>query len=317
MNLQTWFNKGNSRRFHRVNIPVQCFITPKEPIYQRQIFALGIDYYPESKQREIKKKKVELANRLEHLPAENKQIVQSVFGAIEHYFEIFLEAIIDASQGKDPRQQSIHWHSLVKTTQNIQEIEVLSVNSPKTYQYLTQISKKFSTITTILVTSIERSSINHFSAPQPLPEVDFKIDQLCNTLNQPKYQRVALAQSIIHLNQLLDLYLDIFANFYNDHFLKDYPKLWPTREANISIGGIAFMSSKRLELFSRVSVHLYFDHQDIVLNFDGSVVKVDKERDGERIAINFELPESALQDELQQLIYQHEVEETLAIKLPF
>lgn len=297
-------------------MPVQCFITPKEPIYQRQIFALGIDYTPESKQREIKKKKVELENRLERLPSENKKVVQSVFAAIEHYFEIFLEAIIDASKGKDPRQQSIHWHSLVKTTQNIQEIEVLSVNSPKTYQYLTQIAKKFSTFVTILVTSIERSSINHFSTPQQLPEVDFKIDQLCTTLNQPKYQRVALAQSIIHLNQLLDLYLDIFANFYNDHFLKDYPKLWPIRKANISIGGIAFKSPKSFEQFSRVSVHLYFDHQDIVLNFDGSVIKVDKERDGERIAINFELPESTLQDELQQLIYQHEVEETLAIKLP-
>jgi len=317
VNLQTWFNKGNSRRFHRVNLPVQCFITPKEPIYQRQIFALGIDYYPASTQHRIKKQKIELENRLAHLPSENKKIVQQVFYAIEHYFEIFLDAVIYASQGKDPRQQSIHWHSLVKTTQGIQEIEGLSTNSPKTYQYLKQITKKFSTFVAILVNSIERSNINHFSAPQPLPELDFKIDQLCKTLNQPQYHRVALAQSIIHLNHLMDLYIEVFANFYNDHFLKDYPRLWPMRDVNVSIGGIALKSPKSFELFSRVSVHLYFENQDIVLNFDGSVVKVDKERDSERIAINFELPESSLQDELQQLIYQHEVEETLAIKLPF
>lgn len=317
MNLQNWFSKGNSRRFHRVDMPVQCFITPKEPIYQRQLFALGIDYYPESQKWAIAKQRMLLEKQMNRLPNENKQLVHQVFYGLMHHFDLFLEAIILASEGKDPRNHSIHWHTLVQSIKSIREIEVLATNSPKTYQYLMLIANKFSPYVAQLVESINRSDVNHFWATLPLPESDFKIDQLSQQLQKPKFHRVPLAQAIIQLNKLLEQYLDVFKNFYNDHFLQDYPKLWPKRQANVSIGGIALQTPKSYALFSKVNVNLYFAQEDMILNFDGSVVKVDQEKDNEMVAINFELPEISTQDELQQLIYQHEVEETLSIKLPF
>lgn len=317
MNLQNWFSKGNSRRFHRVNMQVQCFITPKEPIYQRQIFALGIDYYPESQKIAIAKQRKQVEDLIPMLPKENRQIVNQVFYGVMHHFDLFLEAIINASEGKDPRQHSIHWHTLVQSCNGIKEIDILEKHSPKTYQYLKQVDYKFSPFVSRLVESINASNVNHFSAPQPLPSETFKLDELTKELENEKYQNIPLAQSIVHLNYLLSLYIGIFENFYNDHFLKDYPKLWPLREANISIGGIALKTDKSYELFSRVNVHLYFETDNVVLKFDGSVVKIEKLPDGENIAINFELPEASQQEELQQLIYQSEVEETFGIKLPY
>ena len=296
---------------------VQCLITPKEPIYQREIFALGIDYYPDPQKIAIAQKRQEVEQLIERLPKENRQRVIQVFVGIMHYFDLFLEAITQASAGKDPRHHSIKWHTLAQSIYGMHEIDQLAANSPKTYQYLKQVELKFTPYVERLVESIKNSTINHFSAPQPLPVEAFKLDKITQELKDPKYDLIPLAQSIIKLNELLEIYLQIFTNFYNDHFLKDYPKLWPMKEANVSIGGIAVKVVKSYELFSRVKVRLYFEEQDATLEFDGSIVKTDKLADGERIAINFELPDSAEQEELQHLIYQHEVRETLAIKLPY
>lgn len=296
---------------------VQCFITPKEPLYQRQIFALGIDYCPQPQQQMIAKARAEVDKILAKLPGEKREDVKKVFHSIMQHLELFLEAIQQASQGKDPRQHSIHWHTLMEDLHGIHSLIPLKEHAPKTYQYLKQIEEKYTAFLGIFIRSINLSTLHYFSTPAPLPESNFKLDKIAETFSEKKYQVIPLAQAILKLQQLLELYLQVFRNFYNDHYLKDYPKLWPVRKANVSIGGVALNIPQTYPKFSRVNVRLYFEKGDTLLEFEGSIVKSEKQEEGVYTAINFELPDGAMQDELQQQIYQSEIEATLGIRLPY
>lgn len=325
VNLQNWFSRSNSRRFHRINRRVQCFITPKKPVYQRQIFALGVDYYPQSKKIAIAVQRHKVESLLEQLPPDNRKVTREMFIHVMEHFDLFLEAILFAAKGKDPRQASMHWFKLEQSAQALPSLSMIRDKAPKTYEYLIEVQQKFSAYVKYLIASLMTSTIDPFSATHPLPNRTFKLDQIVAEFKAPKYDRLPLAQSMIAIDELLNQYLEIFSNFYHDHYLKDYPKEWPFREANLSIGGIALQLPQNYELFTKVLVRLYFADKKLELQFDGSIVKADKELDaGENpteavdyVAINFDQPDGRQQDELEQILFEYEIEETLKIQLPY
>lgn len=297
-------------------MPIQCIVLPRDPVYHRQIFALGIDYLPESAKIQIDHQKAILERAIENLPVENRQQVHQVFFGVVHYFELFIEAICLASQGKDPRQHSLHWHSLVSCShKGIHELNLLKKNSPKTYQYLKQVEIKFLPYLQLFIEAVNRSTVDQFDISKPLPEEGIKFDRIVEQFKTAKYTHVPLAQAILQTDTLLEQYLLLFRNFYNDLYWQDSPELWPKRQTNISIGGIVVRVQQNYSPFEKVKVRLYFKQYNKLFEFEGSVVKVIPKKDGDDIAINFELPEAQQQDTLQQIIYRQEIEETMTIKL--
>jgi hypothetical protein len=85
--------------------------------------------------------------------------------------------------------------------------------------------------------------------------------------------------------------------------------------ANISASGIAVHMDKRYDLYSKVDVFLYFEMEERVIPFEGSVVDIrtDPRKKMERIAINFEFPDGKDQNCLQQEIQKQEVKECMKI----
>lgn len=49
-----WFENGDARRFPRIEMPVQIYISPVNPIRDKDIFGLGIDYFPPSVEKKHK-----------------------------------------------------------------------------------------------------------------------------------------------------------------------------------------------------------------------------------------------------------------------
>jgi len=314
--LQKWFIQGNSRRFQRVDIHVQCYITPKDPIDQREVFALGINYFTEQTHNQIQSIKEELRQLLKKLPGEHQKIDQ-MFWVILQQSELFADAIKQVSAGKSPQMSSLSWQHLLDHRHGFRELQTIEHSSPKTYQYLKAAEKKFTTFLNFFIQCLQQSNQKHFSAIHPLPEANFEIDQLVKSFRQPKFSHLPLAQLLLKLCEIMGLIINVFSDFYNDLYLHNYPKLWPSVPANISIGGIALTTSKHYEKFMRVKVRLYFAATRRTLEFDGVVVNTKEEAKGEWVAINFELPDGSMQDELQQMIYQYEIHETFGLKLPY
>jgi len=63
MAMNQWFRKGNSRRFHRIDMPIKFFIVPSSPIKDREIYATGANYFPSSFHAKIAGQKLEGANK--------------------------------------------------------------------------------------------------------------------------------------------------------------------------------------------------------------------------------------------------------------
>ncbi len=307
-------NKGNGRRFHRVDMPIRYFITPSSPIRDREIYATGANYFPESTLKLIDTKKSLILRAIEKIQT-NDTALKRMFAEIMESIEFFGNCLKDITLGKSPKSDLQYWIQLKEHQKGFKHIEVLEKSSPKTFYYIKMIEQKYLTYLDYLVESIENSTPSHFFIRGRLPS-GFKIDELLLTFQNPKLKKVPLIQCFLHLTEFMETYLNVFQRINDDNYLKQFPREWPIQEANVSAGGLAVCMSKGFQLYSKVDAFIYFDSENKLLSFNGSIVgfRTVKEYQ-ERIAINFEFPNGHDQIFLQQEIQKHEVEECMNIPL--
>ena len=311
--MNKWFRKGNARRFHRVDMPVRYFIVPRSPIRDREIYATGADYFPASLLSRIEANKdmtMQFVNRIQ----DQNALLTEIFEEIIQFIEFFGECARSISSGQNPRQDPSYWMRVKEHQQGFKQAIRIKASSPKTFQYLQMIEDKYLTFLNRIVESIDKSTPIHFYVSGHLP-VGFKVDEMVSVFQAPKFEKIPLIQAILYLSKFMDAYLEIYRQINDDNYLKQFPLEWALKQVNASASGLAVHMDKLYELYSRVDVFLYFEEQDRVLPFEGTVVDIrtDESKQMERIAINFEFPNGRDQDFLQQEIQKQEIKECMNI----
>lgn len=313
--MNKWFRKGNSRRFYRINMPVRSFIIPRSPIQDRQIYATGADYFPASFTVKVKTQKFNALNWAGRIQ-ENSAIIMKIFNEIIEFVEFFGECAHSISEGQNPRQDAKYWMRINTHLDGFKTAKLIEPSSPKTYRYIKMIEEKYLAFLKRMVSSLEKSTPEHFEVEGHLP-YGFQLDEMMATFDNPKFSQVPLVQTLLNISAYLDAYLEVYRQINDDNFLKQFPKEWKSQMANVSASGLAIHLGKRFPQYANVDVFFYFPEDDKVLQFEGSVVdmRTDEKSQSERVAINFEFPDGEQQDYLQTQIQKQEVKECMDIAL--
>ncbi len=307
-------NKGNGRRFHRVDMPIRYFITPSSPIRDREIYATGANYFPESTLKLIETKKNLILIAIEKTQTSDP-LLKTIFIEMIEGVEFFGNCLKDISNGKSPKSDLTYWVQLKERQKGFKQAAPLKASSPKTFSYIKMIEQKYLTYLEYLIESIEHSTPSHFFIRERLP-TGFKIDEFLLTFENPKLQKIPLIQALLHFTTFMETYLAVYQRINDDNYLKQFPKEWPIKVSNVSAGGVAVFMSKGFRLYTKVDAFLYFEAENKLLSFNGTIVGFRTVQEfQERIAINFEFPSGHDQSFLQQEIQKHEVEECMDIVL--
>ncbi len=309
--MNRWFQKGNSRRFFRIDMPVRLFITPSSPIKDREIYATGVDYFPPIVQKLIAEQKSDTLYWLGRIQ-DQKVLVTELFNEVIDFVEFFGECAKSLSQGINPRLDPKYWVQINQKKQGFQKVEALHQSSPKTYRYFKMIEEKYMTFLESMIHSITHSTASQFEANIQLPYA-FKIDETIELFKNEKFAKIPLVQSIYSLCSLMDTYLEAYRQINDDNVMRQYPQEWRLQQANVSASGLAVLLNKRFQPFEKVDVFFYFPSHDKTLQFSGNIVDIRTIDDAykERVAINFEFPDGKSQNFLQNEIQRFEIEECM------
>lgn len=309
--MHQWFRKGNARRFHRVDIPVRYFVIPSSPLEEREIYATGAEYFPQTVTNQIETLKHHTINSLNRIQ-DQRELILAIVEQVMADIEFYGDCLKKISQGEHPKKDPNYWMQINQKQEGFTAIEPLKSSSPKTYQYFKMIEDKYLRFLNALVFSINESDKDNFHVEGHLP-FGFKLDEIMTVFKQPKFSKIPLIQTLFHLAEFLEGYLDVHRQINDDNYLTDFPQEWPLKTVNLSASGIAVVLKKSLRMYSKVNVYLYFEAQDRTLFFEGTVVDlrtIDNDL-YERIAINFEFPSGSDQSFLQQEIQKQEVKECM------
>jgi len=315
MAMNQWFRKGNSRRFYRIDMPVRYFIVPTSPIKDREIYATGANYFPSSFHTKVAGQKLEAMHWINRIQ-EHSELLIPVFEEIVDYVEFFGRCALSISEGSSPKSDPGYWMEIKDRLQGFKKAVTLNPSSPKTYQYLQMIEEKYLAFLKHLVNSIDQSTPTKFYVEGHLP-LGFKIDEMMSVFSAPKFAKIPLVQTLLHISEYMDSYLETYRLINDDNFLRQHPDDWKQKMANVSASGIAVHLGKRFPQYEKVDVLLYFPEDDRIIEFAGSVVdtRTDEVNHTERVAINFEFPDGNDQDYLQLQIQKQEVKECMNIAL--
>lgn len=309
--MHQWFRKGNARRFHRVDMPIRYFIIPSSPLEEREIFATGANYFPNGTTKKLHDLKAATLSSLERIQ-DQKEVIGEIVTEIIQHVEFYGDCLRNISNGIHPKKDPNYWLQINSKKQGFVAINKIKESSPKTFTYFKMIEEKYLVFFERLLKSIQLSDKDNFEVDGHLP-YGFKIDETMTLFSQPKFSRIPLVQTIVHVAEFLDGYLEVHRQINDDNYLQHFPKEWPLRKSNISASGLAVLMPKLFNVYSRVNVFLYFEEDDKHIFFEGVVVDIREIEDDylERIAVNFEFPNGNDQNYIQQQIQKQEVKECM------
>ncbi len=315
MSLFTKNVRRNVRRFFRIDMPIRYFVTACAPTFECDIYTTGAKYHTPYVQNQLAEQKKRTLKSLAHIQ-DQKEVLTDIFVDIIRRVELFGECCEMISRGHSPKFNKSLWQDLTSHQIGFNKIKPLKESSPKTYQHLKTIEEKYLFFLNRLIDSISKSTIDHFYAPDRLPE-GFRIDELSQIFSDKKYDNIPLVQSILRCSEGITTHTEIFRRIHDDHCLRQNPKNWPRQIANVSAGGLGIFTDKSFDVHQRLHVHFYFPEVEKVIKFDGVVVHTqgDPLDRLERIGISFEFPDGKDQTFLQSEIQRYEIEECLSFEL--
>lgn len=313
--MNRWFQKGNARRWYRIDMPVRAFILPRSSIRDREIFATGVDYFPPAITQSISDKIYKTKMWISKIQ-EQKEVVTLLFEEVMEFIEFFSYCTKLISEGRNPKNEMEYWLKLSHHQKGFQTIEALKASSPRTHEYFKLIEEKYLVFLNSLVRSVEKSTPTHFEVDASLP-YGFKIDEIISKFEAPKFEKIPLIQALSNLSVLMDVYMGIYRKITDDNYLKQFPEQWKTQIANVSASGLGIMMEKRFKFQDRVDVYFYFPENNKVLHFEASIIDIRTMESSyqERIALNFEFPDGKTQSYLQSEIEKFEIKECMELDL--
>lgn len=306
-----WFEKGELRRFSRINMTLKAFITPVTPIKDKQVLALGINYFPPS----VVQKKTQYHKQLNHWVQhiqEQREVLEPVFQEMVASV-VFLEKIINQiSKGHNPCENETDWQQILCYVEGVKSVDSLKETAPKTYQFFDAINQKLSTFYLNLSQCLQKATSSLFPVTNSLP-LNFEIDKKVANFAAPKFSNIPLVQAIYSLTCLMDVYFDAYKEFIKDYYFRQNPKAWEEVDVNISSGGVSFLTPKRYHSGMRYTAYFYFVAQSRLMTVSTTFVRSETlpELEMECNGFNFEFPESQDQHFLQLAIEQKVIQDCL------
>ena len=275
------------------------------------IYTSGGNYFPQTTVNELETLKLHTLDSLNRIQ-DQRELILAIVEQIMADIEFYGDCLKKISNGEHPKKDPNYWLQINQKLDGFTAIESIKKSSPKTHQYFKMIEEKYLRFMNALVHSINNSDRDNFAVQGHLP-FGFKLDEIMTVFSQPKFAKIPLIQTIRHLSEYLEGYLAVHRLVNDDNYLSDFPQEWPLNMVNLSASGIAVIMKKRLTMYSKVNVYLYFEEHDKTLNFEGTVVDLREiqEEFNERIAVNFEFPNGNDQNFLQQEIQKQEVKECM------
>lgn len=266
-----WFEKGESRRFPRVEIPVQIHITPSDPIRNQDIYALDVNYFPPSVEKKIQQTKLEIWHSVKHIQ-EQKDILEPVFIEAVDLIDTFGELIKNACCGKNPALDPEKAIVFQKLLSGFQKIFTLKEPAPKTFQYFEQMNEKFLVYAQNFVFSLKKSTGTKFVSTLKF-QTEFDIDETIANFDKPRFKQVPLAQSLFYLSRYLNIHLEAYSEFLMDLQPTKTAKRIPTKTISLSACGMAIKANKSFPLGKKVDILFYFPETDELLKLTASIMR--------------------------------------------
>lgn len=269
--MSYWFEKQELRRFRRIEMPVKILVTSADPIKDKEIFSLGIDYFPKTTLAKIKQDKQKLLYWVHHIQ-EQKEILEPVFKQVILAAELMGEAIKAITDGRNAFKDKQFASQLLRLTQGIASIATLEEPAPKTFQYFHEIEHKITHYFKLLSLALYKSTHQSFHSYKPHNDV-FKIDEITRRFTQGKYQKIPLVQSIYYMNALVEDYCQVFNELNRDYYLREHPKEWQMANVSISAGGFAAYFHKRFLPGRPLTTYLYLGNSNRVMTVHTSFAR--------------------------------------------
>ena len=293
--MSVWYQRGNQRRFHRLDMPIKLLVLPKDRPRGKPIFHWGIDYFPPSVEVEIRTCRQLLKEHISQIQA-HQDLMQALFFEAMAQIEFFGELTRMIAFGEHPLCQAQNLHKFKSFFQGFDCLQTIFEPAPRTYELFKEIEDKNKQMLQAVYRVLHQASSSKITTCLPS---DFKIDQSMMSLqaNDSKNdQYVPLREALIKLVDYQNLYYRAWQEMMLDLQWERPPKQWQEQVVNVSTGGVALKVPKRFPPLSHVNLKLYFPRIG-VLEFEGSVVmqKSMPNEGKERIAINFEFPTQAQQ----------------------
>lgn len=313
--MARWIQKGNARRFYRIDMPIKLFIVPQTSIQDAEIYATGADYIPPGVQAKIAQNKADTLHWVSQIQ-DQKIIVNRIFSEAIENIEFFGSSVEKISLGLNPRNNMEYWTKIKALQNGFNSAHDLKEAAPRTYQYFKLIEDKFLYFLNSMADCVSNSNPEALSVDRHIP-YGFKIDEILEQFDQPKFEKIPLVQSLRFLGKLITSYTDIYRQITDDNSLRQFPEEWKTLTVNVSASGLAARLDKRFKQYDKLDVFFYFPETDAKLHFDASVVDI-RTIDTtykERIAVNFDFPDGKDQNQLQSEIQKYEIKECMDIDL--
>lgn len=310
-----WFENGDARRFPRIEMQVQLQITPIKPIRDKQIYALGIDYFPPSTEKKIQKAKLNLWHWIKHIQ-EQKEILEPVFIEVVDLVDTFGEVLKGVCLGKNPIGNPEHDLLLQNLLNGFLGAQTLKEPAPKTHQYFDLMNQKFMIYAENLVQSLQKSTATHFAVNTQF-QTEYDIDQTIANFEKPKFKQVPLAQALYYLANYINLHLEAYRNFLADLQPVKTPKQWQEATASISACGIAIQVPKRFPRNAKVSAQFYFNETEETLKLKATLVRSTsmQKQQIECNAFDFDFPTSSDQSLIQRQLEQYQITRCLDLAI--
>lgn len=285
--------KKTSRRFFRINMPLQTFIIPKKSIEIKPIKNTGIHYSNEGVNQSLEFYNDIIEESLGKIQIKDEDLISSI-NHIKDTVHKLNESLMKISDGENERKEIYFW---TKKTEALKEINFKAdfiEKSPKTYELLKGIEEKVLHYAKNLYETIENSDEDKFHPAEYL--LSFKIDETISRMAE-KSEKIPLLKSIVNTYNLAEVICKSIKNMNDDNSLAFSPEKWNEELTNISGSGIAIRNTRLYTEREMVVVKIYLKSLNKIAIFDGRVLSSDFEKESQKnlTRIDFYIPKEANQ----------------------
>lgn len=301
-------NTLDSRRFFRLDMPLHCWVMPRNRIPNCDVYATPAKYVTEQRLSYAKYKQDQAKVWLDKV-TDQTDLAKVLYHDISKRLEFFSHIMQSVEQGKAPFKLDDYQKNLTMSKAENEHLEAYKVNSPKTYAFFKAIENKIKLYLNEIHYMAHNSDSRDLRYKHLLFSTPTQADLNLKTLSQPKFGDLPLPNFIRCLTEYVNITLDSFSEFQKDVVFKRFPSQWSETTVNLSEGGVRLVQSKMLRAGELVCVAFYNQDTPSIMALKGTVVGSHPvaDSDGYQTRINFDFPDRAQQMMIQQVMNLHEV----------
>lgn len=305
-------NTLDSRRFFRLDMPVYCYVVPRNRIPGCEIFATSAKY--RHAQRELMAKaKLEEVEAWLHKIEDNVELVKVLYKDIVKRVAFFNELMDLLQQGKAPFRLDAYDRSFAMAKAENEHLEAYQANSPKSYAFFKAVENKIRIYLNEIHFLGRASDSRELACRHQLFKMQVQADANLKILQNERFDSLPLPRFIRAMTEYVNINLSAFSAFQQDAVIRRFPTLWSKEKVNLSEGGVRLEQDKLLRVGETVCFAFYSDSYQSVIGLKGSVIACQPIKGSERysMSINFDFPDREKQMTIQKIMNLYEIAESV------